>query len=141
MEHDAEIVTLRTHHVELGRKARPARLVAPPGHPAGPSPSQAGLPQLPGPHPAGALIRGRRHRGCLQARLCRRCALQRALCEAELRICSASLQALGSPEKRNLQRAQLAQQVGGQYIEQHLSVLITGAKGTGKTFLACALED
>lgn len=67
--------------------------------------------------------------------------IQRALREAKLRISGASLQALDCPEKRNLERAQLAQLGGGQYIEQHLSVLITGATGTGKTFLACALGE
>jgi DNA replication protein DnaC len=67
--------------------------------------------------------------------------IQRALREAKLRICGASLQTLDCPEKRNLERAQLAQLAGGQYIEQHLSVLITGATGTGKTFLACALGE
>ncbi len=67
--------------------------------------------------------------------------IQRALREAKLRISCASLQALDCPEKRNLDRSQLAQLAGGQYIEQHLSVLITGATGTGKTFLACALGE
>lgn len=67
--------------------------------------------------------------------------IQRALKEAKLRIASASLVALDAPEQRNLDRAQLGQLQTGQYIAQHLAVLITGATGTGKTFLACALGE
>ena len=67
--------------------------------------------------------------------------IARALREAKLRIGSATLDALDAPESRNLERAQLMQLRGGQYIAQHLSVLITGATGTGKTFLSCALGE
>ena len=67
--------------------------------------------------------------------------LARALREAKLRIGSATLDALDAPESRNLERAQLLQLRGGQYIAQHLSVLITGATGTGKTYLSCALGE
>lgn len=65
--------------------------------------------------------------------------IARALREAKLRIGSATLDALEAPESRNLERAQLMQLRSGQYIAQHHSVLITGATGTGKTFLSCAL--
>jgi DNA replication protein DnaC len=65
----------------------------------------------------------------------------RALREAKLRISTASLAALDNPEKRNLDRALLAQLGSGAYIHEHLSVLITGATGTGKTFIACALGE
>lgn len=65
----------------------------------------------------------------------------RALREAKLRQSTASLAALENPEKRNLDRALLAQLQGGAYIHEHLSVLITGATGTGKTFIACALGE
>lgn len=58
-----------------------------------------------------------------------------------MRITSASLEALDSPESRNLDRAQLAHLASGQYIAAHLCVLITGATGTGKTFVACALGE
>src|SRR5262249_8953905 len=67
--------------------------------------------------------------------------ITRALREAKLRLGSASFSALDIPEKRNLDRAQLAQLQTGQYIQEHLSVLITGATGTGKTFLGCALGE
>lgn len=67
--------------------------------------------------------------------------ISRALREAKLRQSTASLAALENPEKRNLDRALLAQLGSGAYIHEHLSVLITGATGTGKTFVACALGE
>lgn len=67
--------------------------------------------------------------------------IARAQREAKLRIHSASLLAIDAPEKRNLDRALLAQLGSGTYIREHLCVLITGATGTGKTFVACALGD
>jgi DNA replication protein DnaC len=65
--------------------------------------------------------------------------IERALREAKLRISSARLEAVQACEKRNLDRAQLAQLQTGQYIAEHLAVLLTGATGTGKTFVSCAL--
>jgi DNA replication protein DnaC len=67
--------------------------------------------------------------------------IARAQREAKLRIHSASLLAIDAPEKRNLDRALLAQLGSGAYIREHLCVLITGATGTGKTFVSCALGD
>ena len=67
--------------------------------------------------------------------------IARAQREAKLRISSASLAAIDSPEKRNLDRALLAQLGSGTYLREHLCVLVTGAPGTGKTFVACALGD
>ncbi len=67
--------------------------------------------------------------------------IARALREAKLRISSASLLAIDTPEKRNLDRAQLAQLGSGRYIKEHLAILVTGATGTGKTFVACAFGE
>jgi DNA replication protein DnaC len=67
--------------------------------------------------------------------------IARAQREAKLRISSACFSALENPEKRNLDRALLAQLQGGAYIKEHLSVLVTGATGAGKTFFACALGE
>jgi DNA replication protein DnaC len=67
--------------------------------------------------------------------------IARAQREAKLRIHSASLLAIDAPEKRNLDRALLTQLGSGAYIREHLCVLVTGATGTGKTFVACALGD
>jgi DNA replication protein DnaC len=67
--------------------------------------------------------------------------IARAMREAKLRLSSASLSAIDTPEKRNLDRAQLAQLGSGKYIRELLAVLITGATGTGKTFIACALGE
>lgn len=65
----------------------------------------------------------------------------RSLREAKLRLHAASLEALKDPAARNLDRAQLAQLGTGQYLAQHLAILITGATGTGKTYLGCALGE
>lgn len=51
------------------------------------------------------------------------------------------MEAIEISESRNLSRAQLAQLGSCQYIQQNLAVLITGATGTGKTFLSCALGE
>jgi DNA replication protein DnaC len=65
--------------------------------------------------------------------------ITRALREAKLRLHAATMEAIDTTEQRNLDRAQLAQFASCHYIEQHLAILVTGATGTGKTFLACAL--
>lgn len=67
--------------------------------------------------------------------------IARALREAKLRLNTASLEALSEPAARNLDRALLAQLGSGQYLAQHQAILITGATGTGKTYLGCALGE
>jgi DNA replication protein DnaC len=67
--------------------------------------------------------------------------IHRARKEAKLRLHTATMEEVEISESRNLSRAQLAQLGECQYIQQNLAVLITGATGTGKTFLSCALGE
>ncbi|MGH7124039.1 MAG: IS21-like element helper ATPase IstB, partial [Stellaceae bacterium] len=67
---------------------------------------------------------------------------ERLLChlrEAKLRLTQASLEDLDYSARRELDRAQIRQLAAGGWITAHQHVLITGATGTGKTYLACAL--
>jgi DNA replication protein DnaC len=65
--------------------------------------------------------------------------LERRLREAHLRIPSACMEDLRASSSRGLDKAMLRRLGSGEWIGQHLNVLISGATGTGKTFLACAL--
>ena len=65
--------------------------------------------------------------------------LQRALHEARLRLTQASLEAIDYSARRTLDKAQMRQLATGRWIREHHNVAITGATGTGKTYIACAL--
>jgi DNA replication protein DnaC len=65
--------------------------------------------------------------------------LVRYLKEAKLRIAQASLEHLDYAPRRELERALIRQLATGRWIVEHRNVLITGATGVGKTYLACAL--
>jgi DNA replication protein DnaC len=65
--------------------------------------------------------------------------LERLLREAKLRIAGACVEDLDYAKERKLDRAVLRQLAGGRWIEAHQNVVITGATGVGKTYLACAL--
>jgi DNA replication protein DnaC len=65
--------------------------------------------------------------------------LARYLKEAKLRIAQASLENLDYGPRRELDRALIRQLATGRWIAEHRNVLITGATGVGKTYLACAL--
>src|SRR5438067_405874 len=54
---------------------------------------------------------------------------------------SACLENLDLRTPRNLDRATMTALAGGQWIRQHLNVLIVGATGLGKSWLACALGN
>lgn len=66
--------------------------------------------------------------------------LSRLLHQARLRL-PASIEALDLRASRGLDRSVLLRLATGDWIRQHQVVLITGATGTGKTFLACALAQ
>ena len=66
-------------------------------------------------------------------------ALTRRLKEAKLRIPQACLEDLEYTARRGLDRAGIRQLAIGRWIVEHQNVLITGATGVGKTYLACAL--
>jgi DNA replication protein DnaC len=58
---------------------------------------------------------------------------------AKLRLPQACLKDLGYAPRRGLDRAVIRQLALGRWIVEHHNLLITGATGVGKTFLACAL--
>ena len=63
----------------------------------------------------------------------------RLLRQAKLRLPSATIEDLNFRAKRGLDRSVVLRLTGCDWIHQHQVTLITGATGTGKTFLACAL--
>jgi len=65
--------------------------------------------------------------------------LTRALKEAKLKLSHACVEDIEYPARRELDRAQIRQLATCRWVTEHHSVLICGATGTGKTFVACAL--
>ena len=64
-----------------------------------------------------------------------------ALRDAKLRIASACVEDIDYPAHRELDRAQIRQLATCRWVVEHQNVLITGATGTGKTYVACALAQ
>lgn len=67
--------------------------------------------------------------------------LATALREAKLKLSSACIEDLDYSARRELDRAQLRQLATCRWVVEHQNVIITGATGTGKTYLACALAQ
>jgi DNA replication protein DnaC len=67
--------------------------------------------------------------------------LARCLREAKLRLSQACVEDIDYPAKRELDRAVIRQLASGRWVIEHQNVVITGATGTGKTFVACALAQ
>lgn len=67
--------------------------------------------------------------------------LVRALKEAKLRLGNACIEDVDYPAKRELDRAVIRQLATCRWVAEHQGVVITGATGTGKTYLACALAQ
>lgn len=65
--------------------------------------------------------------------------LGRRLKEAKLRVGAACIEDFENPQQRGLDKALLRQLGTCRWIDEHLNVVITGATGVGKTYLACAL--
>jgi DNA replication protein DnaC len=65
--------------------------------------------------------------------------LGRALRDAKLKLPHASIEAIDYPARRELDKAVIRQLATCRWVEEHQQVLITGATGTGKSFVACAL--
>ena len=63
----------------------------------------------------------------------------RLLRQAKLRLPSATVEDLDFRSRRGLDRSVVLRLAGCDWIHNHQVTLITGATGTGKTFLACAL--
>jgi len=67
--------------------------------------------------------------------------LGRALKEAKLRIAEASVEGIDFPARRELDKAVVRQLSSCAWVIEHQVVLISGATGTGKTYVACALAQ
>lgn len=65
----------------------------------------------------------------------------RALKEAKLRITQACIEGVECSSRRELDKAVLRQLATCRWVDEHHTVLISGATGTGKTYLACALAN
>ena len=65
--------------------------------------------------------------------------LARYLKDAKLRVAQACLENLDYAPGRHLDRPLIRQLATGEWIREHRNVVITGATGVGKTYLACAL--
>jgi len=63
----------------------------------------------------------------------------RALQAAKLKLSQACVEAIDYPARRELDKALVRQLATGRWIAEHQAVLISGATGTGKSFVACAL--
>jgi DNA replication protein DnaC len=67
--------------------------------------------------------------------------LTRLLRDARLRLSSACVEDIDYSARRELDKAVIRQLASCRWIKEHQNVLITGATGTGKTYLACALAQ
>jgi DNA replication protein DnaC len=65
--------------------------------------------------------------------------LTRTLRAAKLKLSQACVEAIDYAARRELDKALLRQLATGHWVAEHQAVLISGATGTGKTFVACAL--
>jgi DNA replication protein DnaC len=65
--------------------------------------------------------------------------LTRRLRDAKLRIPSACVEDIQYVARRNLDKRLMRQLATCRWLDEHLNVMVTGATGVGKTFIACAL--
>lgn len=69
------------------------------------------------------------------------CRLSRCLKEAKLKMSQACIEDIDYPARRELDKATIRQLATCRWVQEHQNVIVTGATGTGKTFLACALAQ
>ena len=67
--------------------------------------------------------------------------LATALRDAKLRISNACMEDIDFSTKREIDRAQIRQLGTCRWVVEHQNILITGATGTGTSYLACALAQ
>jgi DNA replication protein DnaC len=67
--------------------------------------------------------------------------LVRVLKEAKLKLSQACIEDIDYSARRELDRAVMRQLATCTWVQEHHNVLITGATGVGKTFVACALAQ
>jgi DNA replication protein DnaC len=67
--------------------------------------------------------------------------LGRYLAEAKLRLGQACIEDIDYSARRQLDKAQIRSLATCRWIEEHQNLIVTGATGFGKTFIACALAQ
>jgi DNA replication protein DnaC len=67
--------------------------------------------------------------------------LERCLKEAKLKISNACIEGIEYSAKRELEKAVMRQLATCRWVHEHSNVVVTGATGTGKTYVACALAQ
>lgn len=65
--------------------------------------------------------------------------LTKNLRDAKLRIADACIEGVDYPRERELEKATVRQLATCRWVAEHQTVIVTGATGTGKSYLACAL--
>jgi DNA replication protein DnaC len=65
--------------------------------------------------------------------------MQRCMREAKLRLAAACIEDIDYSARRELDKSVIRQLATARWIQEHQNVVITGATGTGKTYVACAL--
>lgn len=67
--------------------------------------------------------------------------LERTLKDAKLKLSQACVEDIDYPARRELDKAVIRQLASCRWVLEHHNVLVTGATGTGKTYVACALAQ
>jgi DNA replication protein DnaC len=67
--------------------------------------------------------------------------LTRTLQAAKLKVGQACLEGIDYPARRELDKSLVRQLATGRWISEHQQLLISGATGTGKTYVACAFAQ
>jgi DNA replication protein DnaC len=67
--------------------------------------------------------------------------LERLLKEAKLKLGQACVEDIDYPPKRELDKTVIRQLATCRWVQEHQNVIVTGATGVGKTYIACALAQ
>jgi DNA replication protein DnaC len=67
--------------------------------------------------------------------------LARGLKEAKLRLSQACIEDIDYAARRELDKAVIRQLATCRWVDEHQNIVVTGATGTGKTYIACALAQ